>query len=85
MVTTGVSNTWPAVLFEKFQIIKNFRHLVYSLVLITHDLPKTQDNIRRKQDVKLYLVRFRYRYCCVSVIIRPSDYSICPHLALGTI
>jgi len=34
---------------------------------------------------KVFLVRFRYNHCCVSVIMRPSDYFISPHLALGAI
>ena len=33
----------------------------------------------------LFLVTFRYRSCCVSVIMRPSGYFISAHLALGAI
>jgi len=31
----------------------------------------------------MFLVRFRYHHCCVSVIMRPLDYFISPNLALG--
>jgi len=34
---------------------------------------------------KLFLERFRYRHCCISVIMRPSGYFINFHLALGAI
>jgi len=34
---------------------------------------------------KLFLVRFRYCHCCVSVIIRPSGYFVSSHLDLGAI
>jgi len=34
---------------------------------------------------KLFLVRLRYRHCCVSVIMRPTGYLTHPHSALGEI
>ena len=33
----------------------------------------------------MFIVRFRNRHCCVSVIMRPSGHFISPHLALGAI
>jgi len=37
------------------------------------------------KDVKLFLVRLRYRHCCVSIIMRPSGYFVAPNLAHGAI
>jgi len=34
---------------------------------------------------KLFLLRFRYRHCFISVTMRPSGYFISSHLALGAI
>ena len=33
---------------------------------------------------KLFLVKFRFRRCCISVKMRLSRYFVSPHLALGT-
>jgi len=52
-----------------------------------NDLPVTHHTFRRKKMQKLFLVKFRYRRGCVSVVMRPSGYFIRPHshLALGAI
>jgi len=33
----------------------------------------------------MFLLRFRYRHCCVSVIMLPSGYFTSPRLVLGAI
>jgi len=39
------------------------------------------DTFRRKQDVKAVFSKSRYRYCFVSIIMRPAGYLRSPHLA----
>jgi len=50
-----------------------------------NDLPVIHDTFRRKQDVKPVFSKFRYRYCLVSVIMRPAGYLTSRHLAHGAI
>jgi len=48
-----------------------------------YDLPTIHDTFRRKY-VRCK-IRFRYRYCCVSVTMRPAGYLVSPHVAHGAI
>jgi len=50
-----------------------------------NDLPVVHDTFRRKQDANAVSSKFMYRYCCVSVIMRPAGYLTSPHLAHGAI
>jgi len=51
----------------------------------TNDLSVIHDTFRRKYDVKAVSSTFRYRHCCVSVIMRPAGYLKSPYLAHGAI
>ena len=48
-------------------------------------LPIIHDTFRKKKDVKPVSSKFRYRYCCVSVIMQPAGYLTSPHLTQGAI